>query len=308
MILYRTPDHRFARLEDWPYEPIYTHVEGGPLGPIRVAHYVDGPEDGPVVLCLHGEPTWAYLYRKMMPILAAAGARVIVPDLVGFGRSDKPVNQDSYTYAQMLAWLAEWFLARKLSEVTLFCQDWGGLLGLRLVAAHPECFARVVAANTFLPDGHTRLTEAFYRWRSYSQRVASFDCGAIVNQATSRGISAGAVEAYNAPYALERHKAGPRRMPMLVPDNPNDREIRANESAWFQLERFEKPFLTLFADGDPVTAPFAAELRQRIPGASGQPHAVIERAGHFLQEDAPEELAARTIAFMGLLDTREVEA
>lgn len=308
MILYRTPEHRFSRLEDWPYRPIYSHVDGGPLGTIRVAHYVDGPEDGPILLCLHGEPTWAYLYRKMMPLLAARGARVIVPDLVGFGQSDKPVNPDSYSYAQMLAWLAEWFLGQKLKDVTLFCQDWGGLLGLRLVAAHPELFTAVVASNTFLPAGHTRLTEAFYRWRAYSQKVAVFDCGAIVNQATSRGIGPGAVEAYNAPYPLERHKAAPRRLPMLVPDSPSDREIRANESAWLQLDRFDKPFLTLFADSDAVTAPFAAELRTRIPGAAGQPHAIIARAGHFIQEDAPEELAERTLSFMGLLDTREVEA
>lgn len=308
MILYRTPDHHFSRLEDWPYRPSYTQVDGGPLGSIRMAHYTDGPEEGPVILCLHGEPTWAYLYRKMMPRFAAAGARVIVPDLVGFGQSDKPIDPNSFSYAQMLTWLSEWFNGQKLKDITLFCQDWGGLLGLRLVAAHPELFARVVAANTFLPDGRTRLTDAFYIWRAYSQKVSIFDCGAIVNQATSRGISAGAMEAYNAPYQQEKYKAGPRRLPMLVPDGPNDREVRANESAWLRLERFEKPLLTLFGDGDPVTAPFAAELRSRIPGAAGQPHAIIKRAGHFLQEDAPEELVERTLSFMGLLDTRQVEA
>jgi haloalkane dehalogenase len=300
MILLRTPDHAFSRLEDWSYRPHYTGLPGGPLGEVRMAHYEDGRPGAPVVLCLHGEPTWAYLYRKMMPRLAAGGAHVIAPDLVGFGRSDKPTSPEQVSYESMLNWLVDWFDQGGWNNVTLFCQDWGGLLGLRLVAARPERFARVVAANTFLPTGDVALTEAFLRWRAYSQRVETFDCGLIVHQATVSGISAGARDAYNAPFPGEKFKVAPRRMPMLVPATPDEPCSASNRAAWRVLEHFDRPFLTLFGDSDPVTAPYAAEFLRRVPGADGQPHAIIARAGHFIQEDAGPELADRTLALMGL--------
>jgi haloalkane dehalogenase len=300
MTLYRTPDAHFRNLEDWPYAPVFTEVAQMPFGAIRSAHYVDGPADGPVVLLLHGEPTWAYLYRKMMPRLAAAGARVVAPDLFGFGQSDKPVHANQLTCELLVSWLIQWFDAQKLNDVTLFCQDWGGLLGLRLLAERPGKFARVIASNTLLPDGEVPPTEAFLRWRAYSQRVDVFDCGGIVHQATARGISAGARAAYNAPFPDERSKAAPRRLPLLVPLGPDDPSAWTNRLAWDMLERFDRPFLTLFADSDPVTAPYARLFQQRIAGAQGQPHAIIRQAGHFIQEDAGEELARHIVAFMGL--------
>lgn len=300
MTLYRTPDVHFRQLEDWPYSPHHTQFTLTPFGTVRTAHYVEGPADGPVVLLLHGEPTWAYLYRKMMPRLAAAGARAIAPDLFGFGQSDKPLHADQLSYELLVAWLIQWFDAQQLSDVTLFCQDWGGLLGLRLVAARPDRFARVVASNTLLPDGRIPPTEAFLRWRAYSQQVETFDCGGIVHQATARGISAGARAAYNAPFPDERSKAAPRRLPALVPIGPDDASALPNRLAWDVLAGFRRPFLTLFADSDPVTAPYARIFQQRIPGALDQPHAIIRDAGHFIQEDAGEELASRILAFMGL--------
>lgn len=300
MTLYRTPEAHFRNLEDWPYAPVWSEVAQMPFGTVRSAHYVDGPADGPVVLLLHGEPTWAYLYRKMIPLLAAAGARVVAPDLFGFGQSDKPVHGNQLTYEILVSWLIQWFDAQNLADVTLFCQDWGGLLGLRLVAERPARFARVVASNTLLPDGSLPPTEAFLRWRAYSQKVETFDCGGIVHQATARGISAGARSAYNAPFPDERAKVAARRLPMLVPLGPQDPSARSNRLAWDVLERFERPFLTLFADSDPVTAPYARQFQQRIPGAAGQPHAIIPQAGHFIQEDAGDELARQVIAFMGL--------
>jgi haloalkane dehalogenase len=300
MAIIRTPEDRFQRIEDWPYRPEFTELGLGVLGTVRLAHYVAGPSDGPPVLLLHGEPTWAYLYRKMMPPLAAAGARVIAPDLFGFGQSDKPAHTSQISYATMVRVLVEWFDVQGLSGVTLFCQDWGGLLGLRLATARPDRFDRIVAANTFLPTGETPPTEAFLRWRGYSQKVDPFDCGAIVRGATARGISASAEEAYNRPFPDDRYKIAPRRMPMLVPVSTDDPESTANKAAWEVLKRWQKPFLTLFSDLDAVTAPYARQFQELVPGAAGQPHVTIERAGHFLQEDAGEELAARVITFMGL--------
>ncbi|MFN7173618.1 MAG: haloalkane dehalogenase [Thermaurantiacus tibetensis] len=300
MNILRTPDTQFLRLNGWSYRPLFTEFTFHPFGSVRTAHYVDGPADGPVVLCLHGEPTWAYLYRHMMPVLAAAGARVVAPDLLGFGQSDKIASGDQISYELLVTWLLLWFDRQNLNDVTLFCQDWGGLLGLRLVAARPERFARVVVANTMLPDGRMPPTEAFLRWRAYSQRLEPFDCGAVVHQGTIHGISPEAAVAYNAPFPDERLKAAPRRLPLLVPIAPSDPSAEMNQLAWEVLERFDRPFLTLFSDRDPVTAPYAREFQLRVPGAEGQPHAVIANAGHFVQEDAGPELARRTLAFMGL--------
>jgi haloalkane dehalogenase len=300
MIVHRTPEQRFERLDGWDYEPRYTAIAAGSLGTLRMAHYETGPEAGPIVLCLHGEPTWSYLYRHMLPRFAAAGARAVAPDLIGFGRSDKPARPDQISYDSMLGWLLQWFDQQDFADVTLFCQDWGGLLGLRLVAARRERFARVVASNTFLPTGESAPTDAFLRWRAYSQKVERFDCGGIVQGGTVAGISTAARDAYNAPFPDERYMAAPRQMPILVPVDANDPSAEANRTAWETLARFDRPFLTLFGDSDEVTGPYAAHFQQRVAGASGQPHATIQRAGHFIQEDAGPELADRTLAFMGL--------
>lgn len=300
MPVLRTPDDRFEGLPGYGFAPHYATIEDDRLGPLRL-HYLDeGARDGPPVLLMHGEPTWSYLYRRMIPPLVAAGARVIAPDLIGFGRSDKPSERSDYSYARHVEWMSRWFDGLGLQGVTLFCQDWGGLIGLRLVAAFPDRFARVAASNTFLPTGEAAPSEAFLRWRAFSQSVPEFDCGWIVAGATARDVADDVKAAYNAPYPDESYKAGARAFPLLVPASPDDPEAGPNRAAWAVLERFDKPFLTLFGDSDPVTRGGDRAFQARIPGAKGQRHATIERAGHFSQEDAGEELAAHVIEFMGL--------
>jgi len=298
MPVHRTPDDRFEGLEAWPYAPHYTMVDGGALGPLRIAHAEAGPPDAPVILCMHGEPSWSYLYRKMMPVFAEAGFRAVAPDLVGFGRSDKPSELTDYSYAGHVAWMLDWFDQQDFRDVTLFCQDWGGLIGLRLVTARPERFARVVVANSFLPTGEGKTPEAFARWREFSQTVPDFDSGWIVNGGTARGTTDAIRAAYNAPFPDDRFKAGARRFPMLVPTEPDWPEAAENREAWKVLEKFEKPFLTLFGDSDFVTLGSEKVLQARVPGTRGQEHRILEKAGHFIQEDIGEELAALVLAFI----------
>ena len=262
-------------------------------------HYLDeGARDAPVVLCLHGEPSWSYLYRTMVPGLVAAGLRVVAPDLIGFGRSDKPIAQDDYTYARHVGWTAALLDALDLRGVTLFCQDWGGLIGLRLVAEHEARFARVVAANTFLPTGDQRPPDAFFAWQQFSQSVPELPVGRIVAGGCARPMAPEVQAAYEAPFPDERHKAGARRFPMLVPSRPDDPASADNRAAWERLRRFERPFLTAFGDSDPITRGADKLLQSMIPGAAGQPHVTIARAGHFLQEDAGPELAALVADFV----------
>jgi len=300
MPVVRTPDERFEGQPGWDYAPHYTEVDGGALGPLRIAHADVGPADGPIVLMMHGEPSWSYLYRRMIPVLAAAGCRCIAPDLVGFGRSDKPTEQADYTYEGHVGWMTAWLTRNDFRDITLFCQDWGGLIGLRLVAAMPDRFRAVCAANTFLPTGETRATEAFERWRAFSQAVEDFDSGWIVNGGTARGLEDAVRAAYNAPFPDDSYKAGARRFPMLVVTDPDMPSAAENRAAWQVLEAFEKPFLTLFGDSDMVTRGAEKLLQARIPGCRDQPHRIIERAGHFLQEDAGEEIAGYLVAWMGL--------
>ncbi len=288
MDLLRTPDERFHALPGWTYAPHYVDLDG-----VRV-HYVDeGPRAAAPVLLMHGEPSWSYLYRKMIPGLVAAGHRVVAPDLVGFGRSDKPASREDYTYARHVAWMAGVLGALDLRDVTLFCQDWGGLVGLRLVAEHPERFARVVAANTGLPTGDERVSEAFLAWQAFSQKTEVLPVGRIIQTGCARSVAPEVVAAYEAPFPDETYKAGARQFPLLVPTRPDDPASDANRAAWRSLERFEKPFLTAFSDSDPVTKGAERPMHKRIPGAAGQPHVTIERAGHFLQEDTGEELGRR---------------
>jgi haloalkane dehalogenase len=286
----RTPDARFANLPGYPYAPRYVEIPSGDGAALRV-HYVDaGPRDADPVLCLHGEPSWSYLYRKMIPGLVAAGHRVVAPDLVGFGRSDKPAARGDYTYQRHVDWLRATVEALGLRRITLFCQDWGGLLGLRLVAEHTDRFARVVAANTFLPTGDGKPTDGFLAWREFSQQVPEFPAGRILQTATTSELPPEVVAAYDAPFPDESHKSGARQFPLLVPIAPDDPASAANRAAWQRLERFEKPFLTAFSDSDPVTRGGDAAFQERIPGARGQQHVVVA-GGHFLQEDSGEELA-----------------
>ena len=293
MEILRTPDERFANLAGYPFTPHYVE-----LGELRM-HYVDeGPRDGAIVLCLHGEPSWSYLYRTMLPGLTAAGLRVVAPDLVGFGRSDKPVARDAYTYQRHVDWMAAFIDQLGLHAITLFCQDWGGLIGLRLVADAADRFARVVASNTFLPTGDQPTPPAFAAWQTFSQTVPEFPVGKIVERGCARPLSPDVVAAYDAPFPDERYKAGARQFPLLVPTRPDDPAAAANRAAWERLRTFDRPFLTAFGDSDPITRGADRVLQAAIPGAAGQAHTTIANAGHFVQEDAGPELASIVAAFV----------
>ena len=283
----RTPDSRFENLPDYPFEPHYSELKDG----LRL-HYVDeGPRDGQVVLMMHGEPSWSYLYRHMIRPVAAAGFRVIAPDLIGFGKSDKPTKTTDYTYTAHVGWMTEWFECLKVENVILFCQDWGGLLGLRLVAAHPDKFAAVVAGNTMLPTGEHPAGEAFLKWQTFSQTVPEFPSGKILQGAMVRELSEAEVAAYEAPFPDETYKAGARIFPALVPTSPHQDGAPDNREAWKILSQWNKPFVTCFSDQDPVTAGGDKVFQKLIPGTEGQAHRTIQQGGHFLQEDQPEELA-----------------
>jgi haloalkane dehalogenase len=297
----RTPDERFDGLPGYPFEPHYVEVDAGDGSGDRLrVHYVDeGPADGPVVLLLHGEPSWSYLYRHMVPVLVAAGLRAVAPDLVGFGRSDKPADRADYTYRRHVDWMREAVLDRlDFRDVTLVGQDWGGLIGLRLVGEHPDRFAGVVAANTFLPTGDRDPGPAFAAWQRFSQETPVFAVGAIVRGGCRTELAPEVVAAYDAPFPDDAYKAGARQFPMLVPTTPDDPASEANRRAWEVLERFDRPFLCAFSDQDPITAGADRVLKARIPGAAGQPHTKIEGGGHFLQEDRGPELAAVVVAFV----------
>jgi haloalkane dehalogenase len=293
MELLRTPDERFTDLPGYAFAPHYLDVDG-----VRI-HYVDeGDPAGPPILLLHGEPSWSYLYRAMIPPLAAAGHRVIAPDLVGFGRSDKPASRDNYTYQRHVDWMRAVLLGLDLHDVTLFCQDWGGLIGLRLVAEHEDRFARVVASNTFLPTGDIPAGKAFLSWRRFSQQSPVFDPGAIVRGACVSQLTDEIVAAYNAPFPDNSYLAGARQFPTLVPVTPDDPATIPNRRAWETLGQWRKPFLCAFGDSDPITASGFAALQAAIPGAQGQPHVLLAGAGHFIQEDKGPELAQIVLDFI----------
>jgi haloalkane dehalogenase len=289
----RTPDERFASLPGYPFAPRYADIEG-----MRM-HYVDeGPSTAPPVLMLHGEPSWSYLYRMMIPIVTDAGIRAVAPDLFGFGRSDKPASQDDYTYESHVRWMTAFIDALDLREITLVCQDWGGLIGLRVAAEHPQRFARIVAANTFLPTGDRPPGEAFMRWQNFSQAVPEFDAGRIVAGGCRTKLSDDIIAAYSAPYPDQTYVAGARKFPMLVPTRPDDPASAANRAAWDVLRTWDKPFLCAFSDEDPVTKGADRLFKEMVPGCTGQPHTTIAGGGHFLQEDRGEELANAVVDFI----------
>lgn len=301
MQLLRTPDDRFIDLPGYPFAPNWaevTTVDDPDAPPIRV-HYLDeGPADGIPILLLHGEPSWSYLYRTMIPPLAEAGFRCIVPDQVGFGKSDKPTATDDYTYARHVDWMRQLTCDHlDLRGVVFFGQDWGGLVGLRLVAEHPERFDRVVVGNTGLPVG-SGLTDAFDQWRVFSQTVESLPVGMIIQGATTTELSDEIVAAYDAPFPDETFKAGARIWPALVPVEPNDPAVPANVAAWEVLGAWTKPWLTTFSDQDPITGGGQEIFERAIPGAVGQPHVIIEGGGHFLQEDRGPQIAQTIIDWM----------
>lgn len=298
MKILRTPDERFKNLPDYNFAPNYLQVQSSDNTDIRI-HYVDeGPKDAEPVLMLHGEPSWSFLYRTMIPEFVNAGYRAIAPDLVGFGKSDKPSEREDYTYQSHVDWMQSWLDQLDLNNITLVCQDWGGLIGLRLVTENPDRFARVVTANTFLPTGEQPANDAFLAWRDFSQTTPEFPVGNIISGATTTDLSNAIINGYDAPYPSEEYKAGARQFPALVPISTEDPASAANKAAWKVLSQWNKPWLTAFSDKDPITAGLDKTFQETVPGAKNQNHTIIENGGHFLQEDKGPELAQATIKFM----------
>jgi haloalkane dehalogenase len=295
----RTPDERFVGLPDFPFAPRYVDIDDGEGGSLRI-HYLDeGPTDAPPVLLMHGEPSWCFLYRTMIPVLTAAGHRVIAPDLVGFGRSDKPAKRTDYTYQRHVDWMRRALVETlDVRDATFVGQDWGGLIGLRLVAEHPDRFSRVVAANTMLPDGSHDPGEAFLAWQKYSQETPTFHVGGIVKGGSKSEMTPEVVAAYDAPFPDESFKEGARQFPLLVPTSPDDPAAPANRAAWDVFRDWKKPFLTAFSDSDAITRGGERVFQSVVPGAAGRDHPTIVGGGHFLQEDCGPELARVVAEFI----------
>ena len=315
----RTPDECFDGIEGFSYAPHYTAVDDCDGGELSIAYIDEGPTDGPVVLLMHGQPVWSYLYRYMIPPLLEAGFRVVAPDLVGFGRSDKPTKIEDYTYARHVAWMSDWLVQLDLTDITVFFQDWGSLIGLRLVAAFPERFAGVVLANGGLPTGmvpveYTDFLKDAYRtlpvvkaeelegrfrdttgipgflyWRKHCAESPDLDIGKLVSQTSRMPITEAEMAGYSAPFPDESYRAGARRFPSLVPVFHDEPEVEENKAAWGVLGKFNKPFMLAFSDNDPVTAGGEKIFLEKVPGCAGVAHRTIEDAGHFLQQDQPEQ-------------------
>ena len=294
MRVLRTAEERFADLPDFGYEPQYADVGG-----LRIAYVEAGPPTGEPVLLLHGEPSWSFLYRKVIPVLAGAGLRAIAPDLIGFGRSDKPAETADHSYAGHVEWIRAFaFDALGLEGVTLVGQDWGGLIGLRLVAEHPGRFARVVAANTGLPTGDQPMPDVWLRFREVVRTAPALSVSRLVQSGCQTTLSPGVLAAYEAPFPEPSYAAAVRAMPDLVPAAPDNPASEANRAAWRQLATWDRPFLVAFSDRDPITGSMAPVLKRTMPGAAGRQHPVLEGAGHFLQEDAGEQLGAIIAGFV----------
>lgn len=286
-------------MPDFEYRPHSADISDQDGGSLRMAWVQDGPSDGDPVLLLHGEPSWSFLYRTMIPAIAAAGYRVIAPDLVGFGRSDKPTELADHSYARHVEWVRSLvFDVLDLRRVTLVGQDWGGLIGLRLAAEHPDRFARIVAANTGLPTGDHPMPDVWWEFRRAIQDSPSINVGRFVQSGCRRPLAAAVRAAYDAPFPDDSYCAGPRAMPGLVPTTPDDPATEANRAAWARLAISPTPALVAFSDSDPITGPMGPILIRTLPGARGRVHPVIAGAGHFLQEDAGPELAGHIIDFI----------
>lgn len=327
----RTPDERFQNLEGYSFEPNYISVDDTEGGQLRM-HYLDeGDASGDIVLLLHGQPVWSYLYRYMIPLLADAGFRVIAPDLIGFGRSDKPTKPEDYTYARHVAWVSEFVTQLDLSDVTVFFQDWGSLIGLRVLAALPDRFAHAVLANGSLPAGRVpdefaepmreaykamevpkaRELDARFRdssgipgilyWRKFcAQSPELIEIGRLISgMGKAKPLSAGEQSAFNAPYPDDTYLSGPRRFPSLIPIFEDEPEVAENREAWKTLEQFTKPFMLAFSDDDPVTAGADKVFMKRVPGCKGVEHRTIGPAGHFLQHDQPEQCVKAILDVIG---------
>ncbi len=294
----RTPEARFRGLPGYAFAPHYRDVPDERYGSLRM-HYLDeGPRAGPVVLLLHGQGCWSYGFRNFMAPLCAAGLRVIAPDYIGFGRSDKLLDTDHYSFASHLGWLTAFLDGLGLRAVTAYLFDWGGFFGLRLAAERPELFARLALSNTQLPTGQGGSgREWFLRWRAQQFALPAFPQGEMVNSGVARQLAPDIVAAYDAPYPDETYKTGPRRLPMILPIWPDDPACIANAAAWQKLAGWTRPVLTLFSAGLAGNSMGPELIQAHIPGARGQPHALLSPAGFYIIEDQASELAARIAAF-----------
>ena len=293
----RTPENRFENLPGYDFADHYVDVDG-----LRM-HYVDeGTDGGDIVLLLHGEPSWSYLYRHMIPLLADAGFRVVAPDLIGFGKSDKPSRKSDYSYVGHVAWMRQFVEALDLNDITLFCQDWGSLIGLRVAAENEERFARIALGNGGLPTGDETVPKAFKIWRAFARFSPWFPVGKIIQKATITELSDDIVAAYDAPFPSSKYKAGARAFPVLVPITPDDPASQDNKAAWDVFRTWRKPFLTTFSNRDPVTRGWERPWQKLVPGAQNREHVTIKNAGHFLQEDEGPQLAEILIRYVS--DTR----
>lgn len=293
MEILRTPEARFNDLDGFDHPVHYVSVGDG----LRMAYVQAGPSDGPPVLLLHGEPSWSYLYRHMLPVLADAGLRAIAPDLIGFGRSDKPAAVEDHSYARHVGWVRALLESLDLTGITLVGQDWGGLIGLRLVA-ETDRFTAVVAANTGLPTGDHDMPEVWHRFRRAARDAAQLDVARFIQSGCRTELDASVRAGYDAPFPDESYKAGPRAMPELVPYRPDDPASDANRAAWNRLSTMDIPTLVAFSDSDPITSNMAPILKSTMPGAHTREHPIIDGAGHFLQEDAGPQLAQRVVTFL----------
>lgn len=298
----RTPEDRFGPMDGFDYEPARAELSDG----LSMAYVETGPTEGPTVVLVHGEPTWGYLYRRMIPTLTAAGLRVVVPDLIGFGRSDKPIDRADYSYAAHVEWLREaLFDVLDLNDIYYVGQDWGGLLGMRLLAEQNDRFAGVVMGNTGLPTGDKPMPDVWQKFRQMVEKSDHLDVSRMVDSGCLRDLSDAELAAYAAPFPDEEHGAGVRTFPGLVPNTPENPASADNKAAWERLSRTTTPFLCAFSDKDPITAGGDRWMREKIPGAAGQPHTTIEGAGHFLQEDQPERFATVIVDFVQAISGTE---
>jgi haloalkane dehalogenase len=296
MKVLRTPDDRFENLPDYNFEPHYTEIRDEDGTPIRIHHIEEGPTDAAPILLMHGNPTWAFLYRKMVPALAKSGRRVIAVDLVGCGRSDKPAARDDYTLARHYDWMSKWLVANDLKDITLFCQDWGGTIGLYLVSEFPERFARVIASNTGLPLGEGE-SDFMKMWVGMMRDATHFPWD-MLQPGMTHQLSEAEKQAYLAPFSSPEYEAGIIKFPLLIAVQTDNPGAPLNRKAWEKLKTFDKPFLTIFGALDPVSQGWDKRAQAAIPGAKGQDHFVIEHANHFIQEDAPEILVERILRFL----------
>jgi len=297
MTIIRTPDERFDKLPEYSFDPNYLELPDSEFGKLRM-HYLDeGPRDGNVILLLHGQGCWAYIFRKMIPGLAAGGYRVLVPDFIGFGRSDKLPSTDNHTFERHITWLTAFFQSMNLNDATAYLFDWGGFFGLRIAAEHPEFFGKIALSNTQLPTGDSPGREWFINWRAAQFALPRFPQGEMVNDGVDRKLSADIIAAFDAPYPDESYKTGPRQFPMILPISPDMPSVAENKAAWDRLANWQKPVLTLFSAAFSGSAMGPEKLLGQIPGTNGQDHALLENAGFYIVEDQPEDLTHRILEF-----------